>query len=58
MVSEIMGFYEVKGVRHTTGGTKVCVNECVLSSYHKQQEYIWFRGGDPNGFWDIRLLMK
>ena len=19
-------------------------------SYHKEQEYIWFRGGDPNGF--------
>ena len=25
-------------------------------SYHMEQEYIWFRGGDQNDFWDIRSL--
>ena len=24
------------------------------SSYHKEQQYIWFRGGDLNGFRDIK----
>ena len=27
-------------------------------SYHKEQEYIWFKGGDPNGFWAITHSMK
>ena len=27
-------------------------------SYHKEQEYIWFRGGDPNSFWAITHFMK
>ena len=25
------------------------------ASYHKEQEYIWFMGGDLNGLCDIRL---
>ena len=25
-------------------------------SYHKKQEYIWFRGGDMNVFLDIRTV--
>ena len=25
-------------------------------SYHMEQEYIWFRGGDLNDFRDIRSL--
>ena len=27
-------------------------------SYHKEQEYIWFRGGDLNSFLDIRPCIK
>ena len=27
-------------------------------SYHKEQEYIWFRGGDPNSFLAITHFMK
>ena len=42
-------FYEVKGLGHTPGGPKVYVNECVLSNEIRNQ-YVWFRGGDPNGF--------
>ena len=26
--------------------------------YHKEQEYIWFMGGDLNSFQDIMHLMK
>ena len=26
------------------------------ASYHKEQEYIWFMGGDLNGFCGIRPL--
>ena len=28
------------------------------ASFHKKQGYIWFRGGDLNGFWDMRPFMK
>ena len=28
----------------------------LIVSYHMKQEYIWFRGGDLNGFCDIRTL--
>ena len=27
-------------------------------SYHKEHQYIWFRGGDLNSFWDIRPVMS
>ena len=30
----------------------------LVASYHKEQKYIWFRGGDLNGFLDIKPLMK
>jgi hypothetical protein len=26
------------------------------ATWHKKQEYIWFRNGDINGFWDIRTF--
>ena len=26
--------------------------------HHKEEEYIWFRGGDLNGFQDIMHFMK
>jgi hypothetical protein len=26
------------------------------TTWHKKQEYMWFRGGDLNGFWDIWAL--
>ena len=28
------------------------------ASYHEKHEYIWFRGGDLNGFGDIKPFMK
>ena len=27
-------------------------------SYHKEYDYLWFRGGDLNGFRDIKTFMK
>ena len=39
---------------HTPWGPKsVSLN----ASYHKEQQYIWFRGGVPNGFPDIKIYM-
>ena len=43
---------ELKMVMHTTGDPwSVSLNE----SHQKEQIYIWFRGGDLNGFWDLAL---
>ena len=28
------------------------------ASDHKEHEYVWFGGGDMNGIWDTRSLMK
>ena len=47
-------FYEVKGVGHALGGVQRDPMSGSLNvSLHKKQEYIWFRGGDLNGFRDI-----
>ena len=48
-------FYEVKGVGHAWAQPRE-FPELLNVSYHKKQEYIWFRGGDLNGFGDIRTL--
>ena len=40
-------------------GALVCIRSVSLnSSYHNDQECIWFRSGDLNTFWGIRPLMK
>ena len=30
----------------------------LIASHHKGQEYIWFIGGDLNGFQDIKHFVK
>ena len=50
-------FYEVKGVGYALRGPQVDLMSVSLdASYHKEQKYIWFKGGDLNGFWDISIL--
>jgi hypothetical protein len=31
-----------------------CIPSC--ATWHKKQDYIWLRGGDLNGFWDMWTL--
>ena len=44
---------------HALGGVQRDPTSGSLNvSLHKEQEYIWFRGEDLNGFRDIRPFMK
>ena len=43
MVSKIKTFYEVKRVRITPRDTR---SMPMNTTWHKEQEYIWLRGGD------------
>ena len=49
----------MKGVGHDTGGP-LCDpwSMSLNASHHKEQEYIWFIGGDLNGFQDIKHFEK
>ena len=47
MFSKIKAFYEVKRVRNTPRDTG---SMSMNTSYHKEHEYIWLRGGDLKGF--------
>ena len=47
MVSEILALYELEGWGIHPGDPPQLVS--LDASYHKEQEYIWFRGGDLNG---------
>ena len=38
--------------------TSCCRSVLLNVSYHKEYHYIWFRGGDLNGFPDIKPFMK
>ena len=40
-------FNEMEGVKHPMGGN---LSVSLDLSYHKEDEYIWFRGGDLNDF--------
>ena len=52
-------FYEMKGVGHAPGGPPGDPWSMSLNApYHKEQEYIWFMGGDLNGFQDIKHFVK
>ena len=52
-------FYEMKGVGHVPGGPPgVPRSMSLYVPYHKEQEYIWFMGGDLNGFQDFMHFMK
>ena len=52
-------FYEMKGVGPAARGTPWYPWSMSLNApHHKEQEYIWFMGGDLNGFQDIMHFMK
>ena len=52
-------FYEMKGMGHANGGHLWDPWSMSLKApHHKDQEYIWFMGGDRNGFQDIKHFMK
>ena len=49
----------MKGVGHAPGGHPGVPRSMSLNApHHKEQEYIWFIGGDLNGFQDIMHFMK
>ena len=53
--SKILCLLWLRGVGHNPGGPpSMSLND----SYHKKQGYVWIRGGDLNGFWDMRPFMK
>ena len=54
--SRIFGLLWNEGVLGSPLGNPRSVS--LDGSYHKEQQYIWFRGGDLNNFWDIRPYMK
>ena len=52
-------FCEIKGVGYASRGHPGVSRSMSLNApYLKEQEYIWFMGGDLNGFQDILLFMK
>ena len=52
-------FNEMKGVGPAPGGPSWDPWFMSLNApHHKEQEYIWFMGGDLNGFQDIMHFMK
>ena len=51
MVSKILSLLRSEGDRACLGTPKGTSQSVLLNeSYHKKQEYIWFRGRDLNGF--------
>ena len=55
-VSQILSILWVEGGRACHCGTSQSV---LLNAYYykKYEFYIWFRGGNQNGFWDIKPFM-
>ena len=52
-------FYEMKEVGPAPGGPPWDPWSMSLNApHHKEQEYIWFMGGDLNGFQDIIIYHK
>ena len=52
-------FYEMKGVGHAPWGHPGVPRSMSLNApYLKEQEYIWFIGGDLNDFQDIKHFVK
>ena len=52
-------FNEMKGVGPAPRGPPWDPWSMLLNApHHKEQEYIWFMGGDLNGFQDIMQFMK
>ena len=51
--------YEMKGVGHALEGPLWDPWSMSLNApHHKEQEYIWFIGGDLKGFQDIKHFVK
>ena len=51
--------FEMKGMGHAPGVHPGVPRSMSLNApYHKEQEYIWFMGGDLNGFQDITHFME
>ena len=53
-----LAFCEMKGVGHAPRGHPGVPRSMSLSEPYLRQEYIWFMGGDLNGFQDIMHFMK
>ena len=49
----------MKGVGHAPGGPLWDPRSMSLNApHHKEQDYIWFMGGDLNGVRDIKHFVK
>ena len=48
-------FYERNGWGMPLGDPEI---HALNAAYHKEQQYIWFMGGDLNSFRDITHFMK
>ena len=55
MVSKILCILWKERVGHAPWGPR---DPCHNMAYHKEQQYIWFIGGDLNSFRDITHFMK
>ena len=53
MISEIKSLLLCEGGRACPGLPQGSSLSVILKAYHKKHEYIWFSGGDLNGFRDI-----
>ena len=52
-------FYEMKGIGPAPRGPPWDPWSMSLNApHHKEQEYVWFMGGDLNGFQDIKNFVK
>ena len=51
-------FYEMKGTGPAPGGPPWDPGSMSLNAPHHKEKYIWFMGGDLNGFQDIMHFMK
>ena len=51
-------FYEMKGTGPAPGGPPWDPGSMSLNAPHHKEQYIWFMGGDLNGFQDIMHFMK
>ena len=56
MVSKILSILWNEGGGECPRGTQGSMS--LNAAYHKEQQYIWFMGGDLNGFRDITHFMK
>ena len=64
MGGDLNGFRDIKnfmiklGGAYPRGAPGYLRSMPLNASYHEEQEYIWFMGGDLNNVWDITHFMK